>query len=410
MPFPYLAFSPYLDMNEPSEFGDWELGPLAAFEERWADLKFKTRAKAFLAKFVDGQGQPVERPSLLCRRQGKLDGAFPSLQEQEIEAQEQEIEALRAAIAFAFLDTNPRRTSSNRQQHAITADNTELFFWPIDVDDGSVTFMTGIMVKTRVGGYRTSDEHLAIRPPLDMCMPRGTCTADPMCLEAVYQTVRQALRTPGVDVQADHLRPAIGWFTKAWRNTETVQFPERVVFLKTAFEALSGTNKSYRTAHFLRELFEAIPRTAPLDSTRLVWSPAERPVHTHTYMKNGKPHSVQITDLEHWFMAYAKARNEVIHEGKSPPLEYSGSNAAYDGHFVFMAEFLLRAAIKVWLSSHGYPDLWRSDLWRTVQRAFEEHEARARVVQQDRLREGLTDRTQSNEINPRRLAGENRRA
>ena len=43
MPFPYLAFCPYLDMNKPIEFGDWELGPLAAFEERWADLKFKTQ-------------------------------------------------------------------------------------------------------------------------------------------------------------------------------------------------------------------------------------------------------------------------------------------------------------------------------------------------------------------------------
>ncbi len=340
MPFPCLAFCPYLDMNEPIEFGDWELGPLAAFEERWADLKFKTQAKAFLAKFVDGFGQPIERPSLLCR-QGLIDGAFPSLKE---------IEALKAAIAFAFLDTNPRCTSSNRQQHVITADNTELFFWPIDVDDGSVTFMTGIMVKIQIGGYRISDEHLAIRPPLDLCMPRGTCTANAMCLEAVYQIVRQSLRTPGVDVQADRLRPAIGWFEKAWRNTETVQFPERVVFLKTAFEALSGTSKSHRTARFLRKLFEAIPRTAaPLDSARLVWSPEERPVHTHT-AKNGKTY--QITDLEKWFMAFAEARNEIIHEGKSPSLEYSGSNAAYDGHFVFTAEFLLRAAIKVWLSSH----------------------------------------------------------
>ena len=158
-----------------------------------------------------------------------------------------------------------------------------------------------------------------------------------MCLEAVYQIVRQSLRTPGVDVQADRLRPAIGWFEKAWRNTETVQFPERVVFLKTAFKALSGTSKSHRTARFLRKLFEAIPRTAPLDSARLVWSPAERPVHTHT-AKNGKTY--QITDLEKWFMAFAEARNEIIHEGKSPSLEYSGSNAAYDGHFVFTAEFL----------------------------------------------------------------------
>ena len=370
MPLPYLAFCPYLDMgmNEPIEFGDWELGPLAAFEERWADLKFKTQAKALLAKFVDGRGQPIERPSLLCRGQGLIDGTRPS---------SQEIEALEAAIAFAFLDTNPRRTSSNRQQHVITADNTELFFWPIK-GDGSVTLMTGIMVETQTGGYRISDEHLAIRPPLDMCMPRGTCTANAMCLKAVYQIVRQSLRTPGVDDgQADRLRPAIGWFKKTWRNTETVQFPERVVFLKTAFEALSGTSKSHCTARFLKKLFEAIPRTAaPLDSARLVWSPEERPVHTHT-AKNGKPY--QITDLEKWFMAFAEARNEIIHEGKSPSLEYSGSNAAYDGHFVFTAEFLLRAAIKVWLSSHGYPNLLpsgSSDLLRTIQRSFEEHEAR----------------------------------
>ena len=112
------------------------------------------------------------------------------------------------------------------------------------------------MVETQTGGYRISDEHLAIRPPLDMCMPRGTCTANAMCLKAVYQIVQQSLRTPGVDVQADRLRPAIGWFKKAWRNTETVQFPERVVFLKTAFEALSGTSKSHCTARFLKKLFE----------------------------------------------------------------------------------------------------------------------------------------------------------
>ena len=140
-----------------------------------------------------------------------------------------------------------------------------------------------------------------------------------------------------------------------------------------------------KLAAFCLRHFEAIPRTAaPLDSARLVWSPEERPVHTHT-AKNGKTY--QITDLEKWFMAFAEARNEIIHEGKSPSLEYSGSNAAYDGHFVFTAEFLLRAAIKVWLSSHGYPNLLpsgSSDLLRTIQRAVEEHEARARVVQQER--------------------------
>ena len=52
--------------------------------------------------------------------------------------------------------------------------------------------------------------------------------------------------------------------------------------MKTAFEALSGTSKSHCTARFLRQLFEAIPHTTPLDSKRLVWSPEERPVHTLT--------------------------------------------------------------------------------------------------------------------------------
>ena len=355
MPFPCLAFCPYLAMNEPIEFGDWELGELAAFEERWADPKFKKQAKAFLAKFVDGDGKPIERPSLLCRRQSLIDGTSPSTQE---------IEALTAAIAFAFLDNNPRRCTSLPWQQSwdvVTTDNTEPFFWPIDLDSGNVIVTTGIMVEPR--NYQMSAEHLTIRPPLDLHMPIGIRAVDAKCLEAVYQTVWQSLQTLEADAKADRLRIAIGWFAKAWRNTATVKFEDRVVFLKTAFEALSGTSKSHCTARFLRQLFEAIPHTTPLDSKRLVWSPEERAVHTLT-RKNGKPY--QITDLEQWFMAFSDVRNEIIHEGKSPPLEYSGPNAVYDGHFVFTAEFLLRAAIKVSLSSHGYPDLWRSDLRNTI--------------------------------------------
>ena len=93
-----------MGINEPIEFGDWELGPLAAFEERWADLKFKTQAKAFLAKFVDGRGQPFKRPSLLCRRQGLIDGTRPS---------SQEIEALEASMILPTLLTSGERMLRN---------------------------------------------------------------------------------------------------------------------------------------------------------------------------------------------------------------------------------------------------------------------------------------------------------
>ena len=252
MPLPFLAFCPYLPMDEPIEFGDWELGPLAEFEERWANPKFKTQAKAFLAKFVDGLGRPIERPSLLCRRQSLIDGTSPSTQE---------IEALTAAIAFAFLDKNPRLTSLTSQQswRVVTTDNTEPFFWPIDLDSGDVIVTTGLMVKT--SNYQMSAEHRTIRPPLDLHMPIGIRAVDAKCLEAVYQTVLKSLQTPETDAKADRLRIAIGWLAKAWRNTATVSVEDRVVFLKTAFEALSGTSKSHRTARFLRQLFEAIPHT-----------------------------------------------------------------------------------------------------------------------------------------------------
>ena len=72
-------------------------------------------------------------------------------------------------------------------------------------------------------------------------------------------------------------------------------------------------------------------------------------------------------------MAFGKARNKIIHEGKLPQLTYTGSNAAYNGCFVFTAEFLLRGVIKVQLSKLGYDDAWRSVRWRTIKAAWEEY-------------------------------------
>jgi len=372
MAHPHLAFCPYLSVRKVVEFADWQIGPFEAFDDRWADVKFKAQSKAFLAKFVDNDGEPIEHPSLLCRRGGKIDGQLPS---------REEIEALEAAIAFAFLDENPRRTPETARQawNVITADNAEPFFWPIDVEAGYVTVTTGLMVRTLGGGYQIADAELAIRPPLDLHLPLGSHTADSVCLDAIYTTVLSSLRTPGAKPAADRIKTAIGWFAKAWRNTATVHFPERVVFLKTAFEAMTGTSKSHVSAQMLRQLFEAVPDTSPTDSERLVWSPAERAIHAWTFMKGGKPQTVHVTGLEHWFMSFADARNTIIHQGVVPSLAYTNpSNAEYEGPLVFTAEFLLRAAVKVSLAEFGYPDLWRSASWRAVKAAYQEPEARER--------------------------------
>lgn len=91
-------------------------------------------------------------------------------------------------MAFAFLDENPCKTPRTRNHawEVITADNAELFFWPVDVDAGYVTVASGLMVRTMGGGYQISDSELVIKPPLDLHMPLGPQSADAMCLDAVY--------------------------------------------------------------------------------------------------------------------------------------------------------------------------------------------------------------------------------
>jgi len=372
MALPCLAFCPYLHVRKPIAICDWEIGPLDAFADRWADDNFKKQSEAFLGKFVDEKGEPIEHPSIVCRRNAKIDGTPPT---------PEELEALASAIDFAFLDGNPRnlpQTQANAWA-VLTSDSTEFFVWPIDVDQGNVVVTTGLMVRMRNTGYRIDDDELIIRPPLDLHVSLGSHSADEMCLEAVYKTVLSSATSPGANKNADRIKVAIGWLSKAWRNTASVHFPERVVFLKTAFEALTATSSSARSAASLRSLFEAIPDTQPGYTEQLVWSPAETPVHEWKWKdRNGTEHTDYVTELEHWFMSFAQARNDIIHQGASPSLEYTGPAAAYHGHFVFTAEFLLRGVVKVMLGPFGYPDLWRSEVWRAVKAAVEEWERKER--------------------------------
>ena len=366
MGHPYLAFCPYLPLHGTIEFAGWECGPLKSFDGRWSDPSFEARAKGFLNKFVDGAGAPIENPSILCRQGHPLDGVLPH---------PHEISALESAVAFGFLDQNPRHRPStvHHSWAVITADNTEVYFWPIDVEAGYITVCTGRMVQVLGGGYQIDDRELLIRPPLDLHLPLGTQTADPMVLEAVYKTVFSSATTPSASATSDRISVAIRWLAKAWRNTSTVDWSERIVFLKTAFEAITATNKSHISARVLRDLFRAVPATSASDCDLLIWSPTETANRTrHWTDLKGVTHADKLTDLEHWFMKFSDTRNSIIHNGIVPTLTYSEPESEYNGHLVFTAEFLIRTVIKVSLGSLGYPDLWRSATWRTVKATYEQ--------------------------------------
>ena len=358
MPHPCLLFCPYLPMKDPVVFADWELGPLQSFENRWADPKFKAQATAFLQKFFGTDNKPIDNPALICRAGKPIDGEKPF---------DEDLRALQLSLVFAFVDRNPRSLpkGSHEGWAMVTADNAELYVWPVDLDRGRITLCAGVLVKVNTFGYKISDPELMLRPPLDLHMPTFVSTPDRLVLTGIYKTILRSLRSPGKCSTADRIRVAVEWFAKAWSNSRTVQWPGRLVYLKTAFEALTGRSSNWKSARRLQKLFKALPHTIKEDSERLVWSPEEKPVHERNWVdKCGRSQTVLITDLEKWFMAFGKARNKIIHEGKLTQFTHASSNPAYNGDFVFTAEFLLRGVIKVKLSKLGYDEAWRSEIYR----------------------------------------------
>lgn len=358
MSHPWLLFCPYISLpqwlHQPVEFAVWELGPPRFFEDRWADARFEEKAKSFLYKFVGPYSNEEIEPAILCREGKQLDGQKPS---------DEELRALELSLAFASIDRNPRRRNfeetDNKKQEMRTTENAELHLW--SVGDGNVTINTGYLIPNCIVDATANP---VMRPPLDLHIPSLAPSPDPQVLTGIYETVLGSLRSPGENSTADKIRVAVEWLAKAWTNSQAVQWPERLVYLKTAFEALTGTSTSWKSARKLREIFEALPHTTDRDSEILVWSPEEEPVHSRTWVdKNGQHQSTHITDLEHWFIEFGEARNSIIHNGELPEPTYSGSNPTYSGPFIFTAEFLLRGVIKVLLSELGYENAWRPEIW-----------------------------------------------
>ena len=372
---PHLLFCPYLPLaasGETIEFADWELGPLWSFEGRWADPKFESQAKTLLGKFSRPlENKPIENPALLCKKGEQIDGRMPSGEEWK---------ALQLALAFGFLDTNPTQESGNGEAGwgTLTTDNVDVQLWSLDLEHKRVALTRGYLVKVNIGGFTLDDSGLFVAPPLELHMPTMSSPPDPLVLTGIYETVLASLRSPDTEPDAHRVRVAVEWLAKAWQNTRSLRFPERLVFLKTAFEAITGKSNAYEGARKLRMIFESLSNTTEDDSDCLVWSPEEKPIHNHTWNdKHGQAQSTLITDLEAWFLAFSKTRNAIIHEGIVPGLTYPNSTsdplelrAIYHGGFFYTAERLLRSVTRVLLSKLGYKDAWRDMFTRVVLEAY----------------------------------------
>ena len=137
--------------------------------------------------------------------------------------------------------------------------------------------------------------------------------------------------------------------------------------LKTAFEALLEESRAWPSAHRLRELFESRVEDT---GGQLYWSPDEE--ERFVVRLEGKERS--LTPLQHWFVEFTFLRNAIVHEGDhiTGATESYEEAGLYQGPFFHRADEVFRQAIKVVLTDFGTPNLWHSQLTRTIARAIED--------------------------------------
>jgi hypothetical protein len=323
------------------------VGPLGDFDGSWLSDAFESRVRQFLVGFRDPGGAVVAKPTLVVRSGLGMDGAAPTIDESR---------AMEAAIAYATVNANPYWSPGLPGWGVATADNADLWVQPIDVESGFVALGRGGRVLVRSGGHQLGDAAFSVPAPLELHLP-FVVHLDAELMEAVYELL---LDPPSCHrARVSRLRIAIRWLTKSWLNSASISEEDRLVFLKTASEALVGsTGGSRQAAGRLRGVFETARGQEGgghgLDA--LLWSPDEP-----TFLRGGNA----ISALEHWYMALADARNQVVHGEPDAPRTYDEAGSPYAGPFVETGDRVLREAIDVELGNCGYPAVWR----RGIQRA-----------------------------------------
>jgi hypothetical protein len=354
----YLILLPYLTMSQPIEFGGWWLGPLADFEGEWHSDQFRDLSTEFVAAFRDASDNPIQRPAILARSDAGVTGELP---------EPTDFAALQRAIHFGSLIRNPpwQPEEGNEGFWTSTSDNSEIIAWGLDLEGRGVSVTRGSMVRVQHLGY-TIGPDLLIRAPLELHLPASR-PFDDETLKAVYEILTN--EDLGDRLLAHRLGVAIDWLAHAWRNSRSITFENRVVMLKTAFDALTGSDKTHNAAMWIQGKFQALADAGVDDehSGDLLWSPLDEERHERVW--NGQ--TVLITDLVHWFHALGATRNQIVHEGSADTLTYEMEGSAYEGPLPNVGERFLRETIQVVLRDFGFDDLWEPHSHRMIKRALE---------------------------------------
>jgi hypothetical protein len=227
------------------------------------------------------------------------------------------------------------------------------------------------LVSTLSGGHRLDNVDDVITCPVEVRVPDGAAIGDEEIATVLYQAMLEVNSTDQARAAlAARLAVAIRWWARAHRNTRSITWEDRIVMLKTAFEALLEESRAWPSARQLREFFE---RRVEKTGGELYWSPDEQ--ETFTAKLEGKERP--LTPLQHWFVEFTFLRNAIVHKGThiTSASESYEQEGPYQGPFFHRADEVFRQAVKVMLTDFGAPNLWHDQLSRTIARALAEHRA-----------------------------------
>ncbi len=335
-PNPHISFFPALPLAKNIELGQWVVGT-PPDETKWASGRFRELSLKLIRSF---EKRGFKDGALIWHRDRGFDGSKPS---------DDEIQAIRAAVAFAVLDANDRVPDLNKGHYMATTDNADLFMQPIDEDGGITHSRKGELKRILVGGMKIGDEP----PPLGDAVEKisSPVRASAELAVAIYAAAQSGAGDgPAITTAADWHRGALV-NSPVMTVTAPADRPQDGIrgaaarppnFLENARVTSARCSKRQRLGH--RQYLPWIG---------LLWSPKERTNLQRTHKTGDGTTKPDVrSELEDWFMAFTDARNDVIHRGTTTvgswiykaPAERPQSR--YAGTLFWTAERLLREAIK----------------------------------------------------------------
>lgn len=285
----HVCLIPYMSLRSPIRIGPWQAQPIDDIPaEFWLDSALRTAVLELCARYVSRTDKPIANIAV-CRRVDRRIG------EGEWDPYEQR--RLQLSLFFGLLaEQLSDLPVVGGWPRLMSADNTQLHVWPVDPLSDRFALEFGGYLRTLVGGFSRSNPRDLVRTPSEVPMDVTPMFDDLLATDA-YNSMNSS----------ELLRIGTQQLQRAWRNSSSVSFEDRIGHLKTGFEAIPRPGK--RGADAPAEAQSLVERLRPLVSTGNLLINAE--------LDGQVSAEERLNRLEYWYVdVFAKVRNAIVHDGK----------------------------------------------------------------------------------------------